>query len=133
MKNLVYTSPRGKTITFDDWTEAEDFGNVPFVWVSMCPSCHNKYRGILGNRCVDGGSGICSVKGCVNESEWYVDFYDHTEEVEFNDRIGRAIDYIMSHKQDADPVNDAANIFCHNRAEYEHLYAVLRKPFRNLR
>lgn len=76
MLDMVYTSKRGKQITFDDFVDnalVDDFGSY---WVEMCPHCHNKYRSILGNRADDGGTacGTCSVKGCENEADYYVDF-----------------------------------------------------------
>lgn len=77
VKNMVFTSKRGKQIVFDDFCDDyEDDEEIPFVWVEMCPRCHNKYRGILGNRCDDGGSAqaTCSVKGCNNTANYYVDF-----------------------------------------------------------
>lgn len=80
MTTLVYTSARGKHIAFDDWENAytwdDDMNDVPLVWTRMCASCHKKYRGILGNRCDCGGSGsgACSVKGCEQMAEYYVDF-----------------------------------------------------------
>ena len=51
----------------------------------MCPHCHNKYRSILGNRADDGGTaqGTCSVKGCENKADYYVDF--DKNEVEFGE------------------------------------------------
>ena len=133
MTNLVYTSARGKTITFDDFNdEREEYGTY---WVGMCPSCHNYFRGILGSRCDNYGSGCCSVKGCTNDATWYVDFSaDEVKEITFNDRIGQAIDYVIAHKNDDDPINDAANIYARNYAEYNELYEVLRrKNFANLR
>ena len=131
MKVLIYTSARGKTITFDDYTdERTEYGSY---WVGMCRSCHAKYRGILGGRCDDSGSGVCSVHGCTNEAEWYVDFSaDEVEEVEWMDKLSQAIDYVYAHRNDIDPVNDAANIFCENKAEYDKLYLSLRKRFSNL-
>ena len=76
-ENMVFTSKRGKQIVFDDF--CDDYENdeeIPFVWVEMCPHCHRKYRVILGNRCDDGGTaqGMCSVKGCNNTANYYVDF-----------------------------------------------------------
>lgn len=72
---LQFTSPRGKTITFDTFEdETKEYGTY---WVDMCPTCHNKYRNILKNRFDDGGSGkaSCSVKGCSNtNASYYVDF-----------------------------------------------------------
>lgn len=76
-KNLLFTSPKGKTILFDDFCDSyAQEEDAPVVWVEMCPHCHNKYRRILGNRCDDGGTaqGICSVKGCNNEANYYADF-----------------------------------------------------------
>ena len=83
MANLLrYISPRGKEITFDAWEdEREEYGTI---WVDMCPSCHNKYRGILGNRASESPSAeaACYVKGCSNAvGGWYVDF--KVDEVEF--------------------------------------------------
>ena len=76
---MVYTSKRGKTITFDNWEENENWeeDNLSPYWADLCPHCHNKYKGILGGRISDGGSGVaaCSVKGCRNENAgYYVDF-----------------------------------------------------------
>lgn len=73
MKDMVYTSKRGKQIVFDDYEDnVEEYNSY---WVYMCPHCHNKYKGILGNRVDNGcGGGICSVKGCENEADYYVDF-----------------------------------------------------------
>ena len=74
MEDMIYTSKRGKRIIFDDFCdESEEYGTF---WVEMCPHCHNKYKGILGNRCDDRGSaqGTCSVEGCENEADYYVDF-----------------------------------------------------------
>lgn len=76
---MIYTSKRGKTITFDIWEENENWkeDNLSPYWVDLCPHCHNKYKGILGRRISGGGSGVaaCSVKGCNNlNAEYYVDF-----------------------------------------------------------
>lgn len=74
MADMIYTSKRGKQIVFDDFEDnTEEYDSY---WVEMCPHCHNKYRGILGNRADDGGTacGTCSVKGCENDADYYVDF-----------------------------------------------------------
>lgn len=74
MAQMIYTSKRGKQIVFDDFCdETEEYQSF---WAEMCPRCHNKYRGILGNRCSDKGEaqGVCSVEGCENEADYYVDF-----------------------------------------------------------
>ena len=79
---MTYTSKRGKQIVFDDYVD----NTIEFnsYWVEMCSHCHNKYRGILGKRADDGGTacGTCSVKGCENEANYYVDF--NKNEVKFN-------------------------------------------------
>ena len=59
---MVYLSKRGKKILFDDFVDnTEEYNSY---WVEMCPSCHNKYKGILGQRASAGAMGTCSVKGC---------------------------------------------------------------------
>ena len=82
MADMVYTSKRGKKIVFDDFEDnTEEYNSY---WVEICPHCHNKYKGILGNRVSNGGSGeaTCSVKDCWNENAcYYVDF--DMDEVEF--------------------------------------------------
>lgn len=71
---------RGKQIIFDDYTDnTEEYNSY---WTEMCPCCHNKYRGILGSRASDGAMGTCSVKGCENEANYYVDFNE--KEVTFS-------------------------------------------------
>ena len=74
MANMIYTSKRGKKIVFDDYhDDTKEYG---VYWVERCPHCINKYRGILGNRVDDDASawGTCSVKGCGNFADYYVDF-----------------------------------------------------------
>jgi hypothetical protein len=85
---MIYTSPRGKQIIFDDF--ADNTAEHQSYWVEMCPHCHNKYRGILGNRADDGGTacGTCSVEGCENEADYYVDFDE--KEVSFDANIKRS-------------------------------------------
>ena len=80
MRNMVYISKRGRKIVFDDYVDnTVDYASY---WVEMCPHCHNKYKGILGNRVDDSGAcATCSVKGCNNEARYYVDF--NMDEVEF--------------------------------------------------
>ena len=82
-RDMIYTS-NNEQIIFDDYVDNTMEYNS--YWVGMCSHCHNKYRGILGNRVDDGGFGsaICSVKGCWNENaSYYVDF--DMNEVEFVD------------------------------------------------
>lgn len=81
MKNMIYISKKGSLIVFDDYEDnTEDYNSY---WVEMCPHCRNKYKHILGKRVDDGNSawGVCSVKGCENDAEYYVDF--GMNEVEF--------------------------------------------------
>lgn len=82
MENMIF-SKRGKQIIFDDYVDnTEEYGSY---WVEMCLHCYNKYRSILGNRIDDGGTaqGTCSVRGCENKADYYVDF--DKNEVEFKD------------------------------------------------
>lgn len=82
---MVFTSKRGKQIVFDDFVEEydEEFKKDRPYWAEMCPHCHRKYRGILGNRFDDGGTaqGTCSVKGCNNQANYYVDFYPNDTKI----------------------------------------------------
>lgn len=85
MKNMIYISKRGKQIIFDDYEDnTEEYNSY---WVEMCPQCYQKYKDILDKRADDGGiaSGTCSVKGCANEADYYVDFTKN--EVIFNSYI----------------------------------------------
>lgn len=80
-RDLAYISGGGKRIVFDDYVDNTVEYNS--YWVGMCSHCYNKYRNILGNRVDDCGSGFCSVKGCSNEADYYVDF--DMDEVTFID------------------------------------------------
>lgn len=77
MDLLVYKSPRGKTIEFDDFEdERVEYG---VYWAPMCPHCHNKYKQLLKRSCFTVSSGgsdtmSCGVLGCTNEiGGYYVD------------------------------------------------------------
>lgn len=70
-----------RNIVFDDFSEsAEDTG----CWVEICQQCKKKYIDILKDRVdEDGGAiGTCSVKGCMNDGDFYVDF--NNDEVIFD-------------------------------------------------
>lgn len=92
-KNLLFTSPKGKTILFDYFVEEydEEFKKDRPYWAEMCPHCYRKYHKALEGHFDDGGSaqGTCSVKGCNKYAEYYVDFFatDNLKivEVEGND------------------------------------------------
>lgn len=56
-------------IKFDDFTK-NDNGEY---WACICDRCVNKY-GIQNTLLDDAGQGICSVMGCENEAEYYIDF-----------------------------------------------------------
>lgn len=75
MKDMIYISPKGKRVVFDDYTnEVEEYGTY---WSQICPHCHNKYRGILNRKSSGDGSDTasCGVKGCSNTNAYYyVDF-----------------------------------------------------------
>jgi len=69
-KNMKFVAHNGVSIVFDDWTKTEEYGDY---WGGMCQECFNKFKNILDDRVSD-GSGCCSVKGCENEADYYVDF-----------------------------------------------------------
>lgn len=68
MEKLIY-----KGIEFDDFVdEVEEYGTY---YVHICDTCYQKYKTEIGDRIdKDSANGYCSVKGCWNEAEHYVDF-----------------------------------------------------------
>jgi len=81
--NLVF---RG--ITFDNWNEQIEDGfkdeklkpNTIHHWSGICETCLKDHP-IEENLLDNGGSGICDIKGCSDEADYYVDFID--SELEF--------------------------------------------------
>ena len=62
-------------VRFDDFVTNEDGS----CWAYMCKECAEKYEiseKYLDNGC---GGGICSVQGCENEADYYIDFPENTE------------------------------------------------------
>ena len=57
-----------KNVIFDDFTEDEE----GFVWSQLCKTCNERHT-FDDNMVTDGGQGICGIKGCENESDYYVD------------------------------------------------------------
>lgn len=84
MLKATFKSNSEKRIIFDDFCVESEYDTV---WVEMCPHCHNKYKTILGGRCSDTGEeqGICSVEGCDNEADYYVDF--KRDEIEIKEEL----------------------------------------------
>ena len=76
-KNLLFTSPKGKTILFDYFTKEtdEEFAADRPYWAEMCPRCRRKYGKILAGHFDDGAVGRCSVARCFNDASYYVDFF----------------------------------------------------------
>lgn len=64
----------GEKIVFDDFVD-ETKENKGY-WVDLCSKCQNKYKDILGERISKSGAkdNMCSVRGCFEETEYYVDF-----------------------------------------------------------
>ena len=59
-----------KAVCFDDFVENEDGSR----WAYICKDCVKKYgisKMFLDNDC---SGGICGVKGCENEADYYIDF-----------------------------------------------------------
>ena len=60
---------------FDDYTEKDmsEFAHRFRYWTQVCKDCKKKLQlnrsGVAPN-----GSGICGVKGCSNEADYYYDF-----------------------------------------------------------
>ena len=85
-KNMVYETANEK-IVFDDYADRTE--EYDCCEVEMCPQCYNKYKNAIEERADDGGiaGGTCSVKGCNNQSDRYVDFWQ--DEVSFEQDTDR--------------------------------------------
>lgn len=90
MKKLVFGS-KGKRIVFDDFVDERD-QDYSGIWAGMCKECAKKYMDVLVddscNRLDECGSGTCSVEGCNNEADYYVDFWiDDSFEIIDDDKV----------------------------------------------
>lgn len=81
MKLLRFKAENGEAITFDEYADVrEEYGGY---WVAICPKCRQAFGSLLGSCIDDYGSGCCSVLGCNNDGDFYVDFSaDEVEEIE---------------------------------------------------
>jgi hypothetical protein len=74
-KKMIFKGHNGQRVqkvVFDDFVDStEEYGTY---WCGICPCCLEKYKSILGNRVDEVGYGTCSVEGCWNKAEHYVDF-----------------------------------------------------------
>lgn len=77
--NMVFAPENEKKIVFDDFTDNRK--EYDSWWAEMCPCCYEKYKDILGSRASTGAMGTCSVKGCDNEADYYVDFSENEVEI----------------------------------------------------
>ena len=73
MQVLQFISEDNQKILFDDFTDERDTDYCG-IWVGVCSCCANKYADALKGHLDDYGSGCCSVLGCENEADYYVDF-----------------------------------------------------------
>lgn len=77
-KLLVFTADNEDRIVFDEWTDERGWKRDEGCdfWVYMCEECRRKYAHLLGGRVSpeDGNSDWCSVSGCGNSGNYYVDF-----------------------------------------------------------
>lgn len=75
MLNLAYKLKDGNDLLFDDYiNESEDYGTY---YVLMCEDCRRKYAENFKHEpkaVTSGANGICSVCGCENEADYYIDF-----------------------------------------------------------
>lgn len=72
MKHLIYTKKNGEEIEFDDFCDnTEEFNSY---WTCMCPTCLEKHREDLDVKSDNAGVGTCSVLGCNNNADYYIDF-----------------------------------------------------------
>lgn len=83
-------------IRFDDYVKRYDDNNC---WSQICDKCAKKYKVNERYLDVDGGGGICGVKGCENEADHYIDFPDDKiteEEVDGHDELMFEFDVVMN-------------------------------------
>lgn len=71
-KKLIFKGHNGQTIILDDFVD--DTKEYNLYWGGLCPSCRKRYKDILGDRIEEFGCGTCSVEGCWNAAENYVNF-----------------------------------------------------------
>lgn len=72
MKHLMFTKKNGEQIEFDDFCDnTEEFGSY---WTCMCSHCYEKHKDELEDKADNGGVGTCSVSGCNNHADYYIDF-----------------------------------------------------------
>lgn len=72
-------------VCFDDFATNEDGS----IWAHICKSCVKKYGispAVLDDGCC---CGTCSVQGCGNEADFYVDFPDESGNPEENESVWR--------------------------------------------
>lgn len=75
MKDMKFITHDGTEVIFDDWCDETDDEELGGYWVGICTECFKKYHGAFGRRISSNPSeDICSVKGCENEADYYVDF-----------------------------------------------------------
>lgn len=68
---MIYTSPRGKELVFNEWDDA----NYEYT-VELCRHCHNKYKGLLKRfmHWKDATGYSCAICGDAHGwAEWMVD------------------------------------------------------------
>ena len=87
MKIMNYETNNGKKIRFDDFQDNTKEYNS--FWVEMCPSCLEKYKDMISSKTSTGAMGTCSVEGCNNEADYYVDFNEN--EVTFTESNDNAL------------------------------------------
>lgn len=76
-----------RVIAFDDAAENEDGSQ----WACMCRKCVERY-GIDSKYLDEAGQGICSVAGCMNKADFYIDFPSQPELKGF-DEEGNVVTY----------------------------------------
>lgn len=81
MEKLIFRTDN-EAVIFDDFEN--DVEAYRQYWVEMCPCCRSRFESLLEGRFEDNAAqGICSVEGCENEAEYYVDFDMDEVEIEY--------------------------------------------------
>lgn len=75
MKRMIYVPMQkhaSRPLVFDDYVD--NTGEFQSYWACLCGQCREKYGTELEGRIDDCGSGTCSIEGCSNDADFYVDF-----------------------------------------------------------
>jgi hypothetical protein len=117
-----------KGITFDDFTSAKD-SSSELPYSQICKKCVSKFAGISNCISDSPSTSICGVRGCDNESDYYIDFIPTTE-------AGYVIEPITVNNKEENKMDDKLKVFIDKMIEvstdgtfvvFDRKYTVMNK------